>query len=206
MHTYGLDVYLKHNPKKRKENQRQKNLNLPIAAKDGEQLTDEKDTAAVLDNVEKGEPLNPKNNPAEGSAKPTPNKTASNEAKPEATTASTTAGGGGGDASAAPIAKPEGSEVGKKSNGAHTPVWRERTKNTKNKDREKKRESQRKTVKGKAPSYLVRFGGAKIFMFGSDWRMKRERGREGERGEREDVLVWKCFMVCVCMDRSKLPL
>ena len=68
---------------------------LHFLAKNGEQLQEEKDTAA-FDNVEKGgtgdEPLNPKANNPDNAPKDTPDK------------------------------KKSGDEEEKKSNGAHTPV------------------------------------------------------------------------------------
>lgn len=73
-----------------------------ISAKDGEQLTDEKD-AAAFDNVEKGEPLNPKGAP---------------EATPTAAGAANQQPAGA--AGSATKATEENEE--KKSNGAHTPV------------------------------------------------------------------------------------
>ncbi len=78
------------------------------SAKDGEQLTEEKDGAA-FDGMEKGgEPLNP--NKAE-----TPDKKA---AAPAAAPAAS--GNDGTETTTAPKAVAEGEE--KKSNGAHTPV------------------------------------------------------------------------------------
>jgi hypothetical protein len=65
-----------------------------LTAKNGEQLTEEKDTAA-FDNAEKGEPLNPK--PVE--SKTTPDKKGAD-----------------------PAAVPSTDAEEKKSNGAHTPV------------------------------------------------------------------------------------